>query len=389
MEVALKSQRADYPDGIPECGADALRFGLLAYTLQGRDINLDTDRVVGYRQFCNKLWNATKFALMHLSPDKYTPVGIADLRDELAASTQLATRDKWILSRLAAATAACTDNLGEYAFGHATTAAYDFWLYELCDYYLELLKPLMNGDAAAAAAAGGDVATAQRLARHTLYLCLDHGLKLLHPFMPFITEELWQRLPGRGLPGRASGELPDPASIMIAPWPTPLPGAANPAVEAQFALFQTAVRTGRALRCDADIPPSKDATFYMVADAGAAAMIADQSRDLMTLLRASTIKPVAKPTDVEEGCSVATVNESMSVHLLLKGLINPAQEAEKLAKKIANVVKEQERIARKMAAPAYRTKVGADIQAADEEALAAAKAQIEVLEQLRAQYAKW
>jgi valyl-tRNA synthetase len=100
VEAALKAQKLDFPKGIPECGADALRFGLLAYTVQGRDVNLDVNRVVGYRQFCNKLWNATRFALAHLTPDKYAPRPSLDTVDELAASPHLAVRDRWILSRL-------------------------------------------------------------------------------------------------------------------------------------------------------------------------------------------------------------------------------------------------------------------------------------------------
>ena len=104
VEAAIKAQKADFADGIPECGADALRFGLLAYTVQGRDVNLDIQRVVGYRQFCNKLWNATRFAMAHLTPDKYTPRPLLDTLDELAASPHLAIRDRWILARLTHAT---------------------------------------------------------------------------------------------------------------------------------------------------------------------------------------------------------------------------------------------------------------------------------------------
>ena len=133
VEQAIKGQTADFPEGIPECGADALRFGLLAYTLQGRDINLDISRVVGYRQFCNKLWNATRFALAHLSLDRFTPAPLMDALDELTgpAWPRLATRDQWILSRLHSASVACEAALQSYSFAAACTAAYDFWLYEV------------------------------------------------------------------------------------------------------------------------------------------------------------------------------------------------------------------------------------------------------------------
>jgi valyl-tRNA synthetase len=108
VEGAIKAQKADFPDGIPECGADALRFGLLAYTVQGRDVNLDINRVVGYRQFCNKLWNATRFAMAHLTKDKYSPKPMEDTLEELISSPSLALRDRWILSRLNHATTAAS-----------------------------------------------------------------------------------------------------------------------------------------------------------------------------------------------------------------------------------------------------------------------------------------
>ncbi|CAM9956367.1 unnamed protein product, partial [Hapterophycus canaliculatus] len=131
----------DFPQGIPECGADALRFGLLAYTVQGRDVNLDIARVVGYRNFCNKLWNAVRFALNYLT-DVSPPL---DLASELAASLDSAApRDRWILSRLNVAVSDCNRCLNEYKFGDATQVAYSFWLYDLCDTYLELIKPVVG-----------------------------------------------------------------------------------------------------------------------------------------------------------------------------------------------------------------------------------------------------
>lgn len=194
---AIEGQRKDFPEGIPECGADALRFGLLAYTvqvragrsssreqggvralhlplppstpfpLQGRDINLDISRVVSYRMFCNKLWNATRFALLNLVPGKYEHRPLQDMLDEVAAAAPgLPPRDRWILSRLSFACKAVNDAIASYQvrpggavgteaavskvarpssplqFGAATSAAYEFWLYELCDYYLELIKPV-------------------------------------------------------------------------------------------------------------------------------------------------------------------------------------------------------------------------------------------------------
>ena len=110
---AEKGQKLDFPDGIPECGADALRFGLLAYTVQGRDVNLDINRVVAYRQFCNKLWNATKFAMLNLKAP-FAPK--ADFEGFVAGGVALPVRDRWVLNRLAATAVKCNDSLRSYSF---------------------------------------------------------------------------------------------------------------------------------------------------------------------------------------------------------------------------------------------------------------------------------
>ncbi|XP_050394719.1 valine--tRNA ligase, partial [Patella vulgata] len=136
MEKAKLGQKKDYPSGIPECGTDALRFALVAYTSQGRDINLDVLRVQGYRFFCNKLWNATKFALLSLGED-FKPTECFKLNGKEGEM------DKWILSRLSLAVELCTNGFASYDFPAVTTGCYNFWLYELCDWYLEYMKPII------------------------------------------------------------------------------------------------------------------------------------------------------------------------------------------------------------------------------------------------------
>ncbi len=232
--------------------------------------------------------------------------------------------------------------------------------------------------------AGGDVVLAQRLARTTLAVCLDVGFRLLHPMMPFVTEELWQRLPGRGLPS-AAGKADSP-SIMIAPYPTAFPALHRPDVEADFAVYQTLVRAGRGLRSDADIVPSKQAGFYIV---GGAAVAAAQVADLTTLLRASFVKVVATQVEVEEGCAVAVVSEHASVHLLLRGLVDPTAEIAKLEKKAEKLLGDAEYLRKRMAAPGYADKVPSDVQVKDTDAVAAAEAQVLVLRTLQGQYAGW
>lgn len=178
IEKAKAGQKQDFPNGIPECGSDALRFALCSYITQARDINLDINRVLGYRFFCNKLWNATKFALMYFS-------------DQTKYSTKVKLNEDenhihlWILSRLTSTIEACNLGFENYDFASVTNACYSFWLYDLCDVYLECLKPIFQNS----------TDDEKISARKVLFICLDNGLRLLSPFMPFITEELYQRLP--------------------------------------------------------------------------------------------------------------------------------------------------------------------------------------------------
>jgi valyl-tRNA synthetase len=183
IKKAEAGQKADFPKGIPECGTDALRFALCAYTTGGRDINLDILRVEGYRKFCNKLWNATRFALMKLGSD-FKPAASA----EPTGNESLA--DKWILTKLNKCAIETNKALEERNFMVATNTVYQFWLYELCDVYIEVVKPICDADTT-----GDEAATARKVtAQNTLYTVLEAGLKLMHPFMPFVTEELFQRL---------------------------------------------------------------------------------------------------------------------------------------------------------------------------------------------------
>ncbi|RCH89255.1 AP-1 adaptor complex sigma subunit Aps1, partial [Rhizopus stolonifer] len=186
IKKATAGQKADFPKGIPECGTDALRFALCAYTTGGRDINLDILRVEGYRKFCNKLWNATRFALMKLGDD-FKP------QDSAEPSGHESLADKWILAKLNKCAVNTNKALEERNFKAATDFVYQFWLYELCDVYIEAIKPVCDVDTTGDEAAQIRKVTAQ----NTLYTCLEAGLKLMHPFMPFVTEELYQRLSRR------------------------------------------------------------------------------------------------------------------------------------------------------------------------------------------------
>ena len=246
----------------------------------------------------------------------------------------------------------------------------------------------------AASGAGGDIAEAQRLARATLRICLEQGFRLLHPMMPFVTEELWQRLPGRGLPYTAgAGGVPDPESICIAPYPTPIAALAKPDVEAAFLVFQSVVRAGRTLRADADLVPSKFAVFYIIAgDKAAEELMCAQSADVKTLLRASELTILSASAGgaaQPQGCSAAVVSEALTIYIQLKGLVDPTVETAKLTKKRFKLEKEAEDVRKRRDAAGFEQKVPKEVRDAMAEQLGAAEAQIKVIEDLIKQYASW
>ena len=235
VKRAKEGQKADFPHGIPQCGTDALRFGLCSYVGGGRDINLNVSRIETYRRFCNKLWNACRFALQKLG-EGY----VASPTFLLNGSESPA--DRWILGRLAKAIRETEEALETYNLMAATLAIYNFWQYELCDVYIEVVKPICAPDYPNVGA--------QEAAKAVLYRCLEEGLRLLHPFMPFVTEELYQRLPRR-----LGDALP---SISVTPYPTVLPAyTADPdGAAAQFERLNELVKAIRSLASEKKCPKS-------------------------------------------------------------------------------------------------------------------------------------
>ncbi|PRW56769.1 valine--tRNA ligase isoform A [Chlorella sorokiniana] len=358
VEKAAAGQRTDFPDGIEECGTDALRFALVAYTSQGRDINLDIKRVVSYRHWCNKLWNAIRFAMLNLG-EGFQPSEQLD-----AASLPFAC--KWILSKLNAAVATTVKGMEAYEFSTATSAVYSFWQYELCDVFIELIKPTIYQDDAVPGAAAAKQAT-----RDTLWICLETGLRLLHPFMPFVTEELWQRLPRR--PGQQQA-----ASIMIADYPAPVEGWSNEAVEADMAYLLLVVNRTRSLRADYDLTSRhKPPMLLRVKDAGKAALLAGSIVELVTLTGNGSCEMLAEGQAAPHGCGVAIVDDVTTVYLSLSGVLDAAKELEKLGKREADAAGKVEQLQKKLAMPSYQEKTPEEIKAADLERLVKSEAELE------------
>ncbi|CAO3638672.1 unnamed protein product [Cunninghamella blakesleeana] len=296
IEKASAGQKADFPKGIPECGTDALRFALCAYTTGGRDINLDISRVEGYRKFCNKIWNATRFALMKLGDD-FKPV--ADAK----ASGKESLADKWILNKLNKAAVETNKALSERNFMGATTAVYQFWMYELCDVYIEVIKPICDADTSNDAEAHERKLTAQ----NTLYTCLEAGLKLMHPFSPFVTEELYQRLerrPGDNIP-----------SIVKAKYPVNEPSYINEEASKQFDTVFEATKTIRSLAVQLD--KKKDGTCQIHTDDNQIQdLLKSETSSILALARAVKNLSISSKQDAPADSETANVNDDITVYFL-------------------------------------------------------------------------
>lgn len=358
-----------FPDGIPECGSDALRFGLLAYCAQGRDINLDVKVVVAFRKFCNKLWNATRFALKYI--EDFQPT--ATLLNDLMASGKMSIRDKWMISRLMKGIQAVNDNFEAYKFGDAQQASYQMWLNDLCDVYLELIKPVMLDKSEESK----DIRWA---AQATLWISVEAGLRLLHPMMPFVTEELWQRLPGRGTLGET--EAP---TIMLAKYPECVESYKNDELEANMLTTLEIVKACRSLRASYNINNNKLTHFY-IKMTSCEEVAKAQSDDIATLGKASQVDVNPGADAIPESTGIQVVNDVITVLVDLKGMVDYKQEIARLTKSLKKTMNPLDTLKRKMAADGYAEKVPVDLQEQNSEKLAAFEKEVSELEETIANF---
>jgi len=343
---AKKAQTDDFPQGIPPCGIDALRFGLLAYTAQGRDVNLDILRIVGYRQFCNKIWNAFRFATTYLQD--FVP--LLGMNRQILHSIHVAKRDLFILSRLNATTNEVNRSLETYAFANATTALHSFLLYDFCDVYLELVKPVFTNTA------DPNYYDKKRVTQATLYTVLEQYLRLLHPFMPFITEELWQRLPMRE-------QLTEEPSIMLASYPKDIDEWTNAAAERDMESVKDVIHAARSLRKQYNVANHIKADFYFKTDSEVIAeALTAQAEDFVTLARGHFLQRFEDGADIPRGYCIKVVSDQVSLLVNLTGLLDIDTELTRLAKELERLTPMISQYERKISAKDYETKVPEDVR---------------------------
>ncbi|MGB3646206.1 MAG: valine--tRNA ligase [Mesorhizobium sp.] len=341
-----KGNVIDPLDLIDEYGADALRFTLAIMAAQGRDVKLDPARIAGYRNFGTKLWNATRFAEMN---------EVARDDDFWLGDARLAV-NRWILTELTRTARAVTEGIASYRFNEAAAAAYKFVWNQFCDWYLELLKPVFMGDDEAAKAES----------RAAVAFVLDEIYKLLHPFMPFMTEELWAETAGEGA---------ERSSLLChAAWPDPDFEDAESAADVNWLIdLVTGIRS---VRSEMNVPPAAIAPLVVI---GADAMTRERlARHDSAIKRLARVGEVSLAESAPKGAAQIVLGEA-TVCLPLGSLIDLKAEAARLQKEVAKVTEEIARLAKKLSNEKFVANAPEDVVAAEREKLAEYRAAQEKL----------
>jgi valyl-tRNA synthetase len=326
-----KATRKAFPQGIEAHGTDALRLTFASLATQSSDLRFDLARVGGYRNFCNKLWNASRFVLMMAEDENSAPLDPQLLSGEVTPGVA----DRWILSRLGQTLAKVEAGFAEYRFDFAATALYEFTWYEFCDWYLELTKPILQ-DASLPEAQ-------RRAARRTLLEVLETLLRAWHPLMPFITEEIWQRVAPLAGVTPTSGK-----TIMTARWPTTAGSSLDPDAEADVEWIKAFVLGIRQIRGEMDISPARRlAVLLDDASAQDRTRVAAHGAYLSRLAGLESLRNL-DAGETAPPAALAVVG-AMQVLVPMAGLIDPRAELARLDKRAAKLREEIHRATAKLA----------------------------------------
>lgn len=330
-------------DVIEQYGADTLRFTLVTGNTPGNDMRFYWERVESSRNFANKIWNASRFVMMNLEGfDPQTTPG------------EFSLADRWILSRYARTVADVTDNLEKFELGEAARACYEFIWNEFCDWYIELAKSrLYNKVNCPAEAREGTLGykedqVSRSTAQYVLWFVLGNTMKLLHPFMPFLTEEIWQHLPHEG------------KSVIVAEWPKQQTELVDAAAEQSMTVLMETIKAIRNMRAEVNVPPGKKTEAVLIAATAEHVKILSDHAAYIRILAASeptvTLAGTAKP----ENAMTAVVN-GVEVYLPLKGLIDVEKETARLSKEREGLERELARVAGKLANESFVAKAPAAV----------------------------
>ncbi|HPF06263.1 MAG TPA: valine--tRNA ligase [Spirochaetota bacterium] len=314
-------------------GTDAFRFTLAAFAAQGRDIILSEKRIEGYRSFCNKIWNATRFILMNLG-DNFKPA--------MPDASKLEVFDRWMLHTANLAVKNVSSALEEYRFNEAANLIYEFWWNEFCDWYLELVKQRIYSKDPASE-------NSSDAAKQVLYYVLKTGLKLLHPFMPFITEEIWSII-------KTDGE----SDIMVSQWPEYNKSGVFADESVYAETFKEIIYKIRNVRGEMNIPPDKKAAVvFKTVSPFITKIINTESVHIQALAKVESVTIDANYTP--EKTDASAVMTDLEIFLPLKGLIDTDKERARLEKEIGKINQELQRVEGKLNNESFTGKAPADV----------------------------
>jgi valyl-tRNA synthetase len=373
-----KQTRAEFPDGIPAFGTDALRFTFASLASTGRDISFDLGRVEGYRNFCNKLWNATNYVLMQ-TEGKDCGVGADDV--------ELSNADRWIISRLQQTESAVTKALDGYRFDLAANAIYEFTWDEYCAWYLELSKPVLYSEHSAEAAKRGT--------RRTLVRVLETILRLAHPIIPYITEEIWQKIAplagvvpspsGGGAGGEGSAAVA--TTIMLQPYPVANESKIDEKAEKEMAWVMEFIVGVRKIRSGMNIPPSKPLPILL--QNGSAQDIAWLDANELFIQSLAKTESITWLAEGDEAPDAATsLIGEMKLLVPMAGLIDKEAELARLGKEIDRLQGEVRRTEAKLGNEKFVGKAPAEVVEKEKAKLAEARSSLESLQEQKGKIEK-
>ena len=323
-EKIARRTRKEFPEGIEAHGTDALRFTLLALASTGRDINWDMTRLEGYRNFCNKLWNASRYVLMNTEGQ--------DCGQDNSSDYELGVADRWIISQLQRAEQSVNKSIADYRFDLAANTLYEFIWNQYCDWYLELSKPVLWDDNASEARKKGT--------RRTLVRVLDAILRLSHPLIPYITEEIWQNV------GPLAGQKGD--TLMLAAYPLPDESKIDVQADEQIAWLKTLIVGIRNIRGEMNITPAKPVPVLLRGGTQLDRDNLELSRQLLTKLANIESIEWLETGDKAPMSSTALAGD-LEILVPMAGLIDASAEIERLEREITKFETEMSKISGKLA----------------------------------------
>jgi len=361
-----KRTQKEFPEGIAPHGTDALRFTLAAMASTGRDINWDMKRLEGYRNFCNKLWNASRYVMLSVAGEEAvekaatenTNITITDAMkaacgvspDGQGEPVSLSLADRWIISRLQHAESEVRRHMDQYRFDMAAQALYEFIWNEYCDWYLELSKPVLWDDNATEEEKRGTLGTLVRV--------LEATLRLAHPIIPFITESIWHQV--KDLAGK------DGETIMLAAYPAPQEALIDADAEADIEWLKGVITAVRNIRGEQNIPPSKELELILKNGDDEDFRRADENQAFLMKL-AKLEKVTWLNEGDEEPMSVTQFVGDMEVLIPMAGFIDKDAEVARLNKAIEKLEKEQQRVENKLSNPGFTDKAPEAVIAKEKE----------------------